>query len=185
MHVPLLPLSPISRPRSDCLRRSEPAFSNMVRPSSWFVPTSLITSGTFKSSSFRAMSRPLAMSSQRVDSAEDIDEYRLDFGIPQNNFQGVGHLLRIGAAAHIQEIGRISAVVFDNVHCGHGQAGAVHHAPDIAIQADKTQIFFSGFDFIPTPLPPDYAARRFPDAGRGHCRQNSPCRPRPASGRPV
>ena len=34
----------------------------------------------------------------------------------------------------------------DDVHGGHGQAGAVHHAPDVAVQGDVVQVVVGGLD---------------------------------------
>ena len=55
--------------------------------------------------------------------------------------------MRIGAAADIQEVGRLAAVHFYHVHGSHGQSGAVYHITDVSIQFDKTQPFFFGFHF--------------------------------------
>jgi hypothetical protein len=41
---------------------------------------------------------------------------------------------RRGAAADIEEVGRLAAVQLDDVHGRHRQAGAVDHAADVAVQ---------------------------------------------------
>ena len=43
---------------------------------------------------------------------------------------------RAGTATDIQEVGRLRAGEFDDIHGGHGQTGAVDHVTDIAIQVD-------------------------------------------------
>src|ERR1039458_8670716 len=43
------------------------------------------------------------------------------------------------AAAHIEEVGRAAAGVLDDVHSGHGQTRAVHHAAHRAIELDVIQ----------------------------------------------
>ena len=45
--------------------------------------------------------------------------------------------LGAGAAADIQEVGRLAAKQLDDIHGGHRQPGAVDHAADIAIQLDE------------------------------------------------
>ena len=51
------------------------------------------------------------------------------------------------AAAHIQEIGRISACDLDDVHGRHRQSGAIHHASDISIQANVIDAVSGSLDF--------------------------------------
>jgi hypothetical protein len=41
-----------------------------------------------------------------------------------------------GAAAHVEEVGGLAAVVLDGVHGGHGEAGAVDEAADVAVELD-------------------------------------------------
>ena len=40
-------------------------------------------------------------------------------------------LVGVGAAADVEEIGGAAAGVFDDVHGGHGESGAVDHAADV------------------------------------------------------
>ncbi len=47
----------------------------------------------------------------------------------------------------IQEVCRAAAVKFDDVHRGHGQAGAIHEAGDVSIEADVIQPVLGSFDF--------------------------------------
>jgi hypothetical protein len=56
-------------------------------------------------------------------------------------------LLLGGAAADVEEVGRFAAVVFDDVHGGHGEAGAVDEAGDVAVEADVVEVVFGGGDF--------------------------------------
>jgi hypothetical protein len=53
----------------------------------------------------------------------------------------------LGAAADIEEVGRIAAVVFDDVHGGHGEAGAVDEAGDVAVEADVVEFVLGGGHF--------------------------------------
>src|SRR5262249_47748130 len=73
------------------------------------------------------------------DAAEDVNQHRLDIRVAQQNSQGFGDLFFVGAAADVEEVGRLAAVVFDDVHGAHGQAGAVDQAADVAGEADEAQ----------------------------------------------
>ena len=57
------------------------------------------------------------------------------------------HLLGVGAAADVQKIRRHAARILDDVHGGHRQAGAVHHAADVAVELDVVQAVLRGLDF--------------------------------------
>src|SRR6185312_8184212 len=50
------------------------------------------------------------------------------------------------AAAHVQEVGWLRSVKLDDVHGCHGQAGAIDHAANLAIQLDVGKIVSGGFD---------------------------------------
>ncbi len=87
---------------------------------------------------------------QRVaaqDAAEDIDQHGLHALVGEQNAEGVLDLLGVGAAADVQEIRGAAAGVFDDVHGGHGQAGAVHHAGDGAIELDVVEAELGSFHF--------------------------------------
>ena len=58
------------------------------------------------------------------------------------------HLLLGGAAADVEEVGGLHAIELDDVHGRHGQAGAVDHAADRAVQRDIGQVIFRRFDFL-------------------------------------
>ena len=51
------------------------------------------------------------------------------------------------AAAYIKEVGGTAAGVLNDVHGRHGQAGAVHHAGDGAIELDVVERVLAGFHF--------------------------------------
>src|SRR3546814_4184572 len=81
------------------------------------------------------------------DAAKDIDEDALDRRIGQNDLESGRDLFLGGAAANVQEVCGESAVQLDDVHCGHGKASAVHHATDVAVQLDISEILFARFQF--------------------------------------
>src|SRR5204862_2378468 len=95
--------------------------------------------GRFKAERFRCRHYAGGHDIAAHDAAEDVDQDGAHVGIAQNNFKAVFHLFRVGAAAHVQEIGGAPASVLNDVHGGHGQPGAVHHAPDVAVQANVVE----------------------------------------------
>ena len=58
-----------------------------------------------------------------------------------------GDFFLCGAAADIQEVGGLAAIKLDDVHGRHGQARAIDHAADLAVELDVGEIVFAGFDF--------------------------------------
>ena len=50
------------------------------------------------------------------------------------------HLLGVGAAADVEEVGRLAAGGLDDVHRRHREAGAVHHAADVAVERDVAEV---------------------------------------------
>jgi hypothetical protein len=56
-------------------------------------------------------------------------------------------LFGICPTANIQKVRRHAARIFNDVHSGHRQAGAIHHAADIAIKLDVVERVLRGLDF--------------------------------------
>ena len=53
-----------------------------------------------------------------------------------------------GAAADVEEVGRLAAVELDDVHGRHGEAGAVDHAADVAVERDVGEVVLRGLDLL-------------------------------------
>ena len=51
-----------------------------------------------------------------------------------------------GAAADVEEVGGLHAVELDDVHGRHGEAGAVDHAADLAVELDVVEVVLGGLD---------------------------------------
>src|SRR5690606_7016874 len=81
------------------------------------------------------------------DAAEDVDQDGLDAVVPEHDLEGFGDLFGRGATADVQEVGRLAAEQLDGIHGGHGQAGAVDQAADVAVELDVRQIELAGLDF--------------------------------------
>ena len=63
----------------------------------------------------------------------------LTFLVGHQDAERVLDLLGVGAAADVEEVGRLAARQLDDVHRRHRQAGAVDHAADRAIELDVVQ----------------------------------------------
>ena len=81
------------------------------------------------------------------NAAEDVDEDRLHILVGEQDLEGVLDLLLRCAAAHVEKVGRAAAGVLNDVHRGHGQAGAVDHAGDGAVELDVVERILAGLDF--------------------------------------
>src|SRR5450432_720625 len=68
------------------------------------------------------------------DAAEDVDEDAFDLRARQDHAEGLLHLFFGGAAAHVQKVRGRAAVVLNDVHGRHREAGAVHQATDVAVE---------------------------------------------------
>ena len=65
-------------------------------------------------------------------------------GLAEQDAESFEHLVLVGAAADVEEVGRLAAVVLDQVHRAHRQAGAVDQAGDVAVEADVAQAALRG-----------------------------------------
>lgn len=73
------------------------------------------------------------------NTAEDVDKDSCDFWIAGNEVECLLDSLRRGTSTNIKEIGWLTAVQLDNVHCCHCQAGAVDQAADVAVEFDEVE----------------------------------------------
>lgn len=65
-----------------------------------------------------------------------IDEHSTHFGIGGDDFEGFFDLIGSSAATYVQEVGRLAAVEFDDIHCGHGETSAVHQTADTSCNGE-------------------------------------------------
>ena len=82
------------------------------------------------------------------DAAEDVDEDAFDFLVGEDDLERFGDPLDGGSAADVEEVGGIAAVVLDDVHGGHGEAGAVYQAADVAVERYVGEIVLGRFDLV-------------------------------------
>src|SRR5690606_28507273 len=81
------------------------------------------------------------------DAAEDVDQDGLHAFVLEHDLERFGDFLGRGAAADVEEVGRLAAEQLDGVHGGHGQTGAVDQAADVAVELDVGQVELAGLDF--------------------------------------
>ncbi len=82
------------------------------------------------------------------DAAEDVDENALHVRVGGDDLERRRHLLLRGAAADVEEVGRAFAVELDDVHRRHGEAGAVDHAADRAVERDVAEVVLRSLDLL-------------------------------------
>ena len=78
------------------------------------------------------------------DAAKDIDQHGLHVFIRENNFERFGDPLLGGATPDIEEIGRRTAVEFNDVHGAHCQSCAINHAANGAIEGHVVEFPLCG-----------------------------------------
>src|SRR6202522_3851009 len=95
--------------------------------------------GDLHVSLFGCFDHPMCQGVNAEDTAKNIDKHGLHVLVRKQDLEGVLDLLLVGAATYIEEIRGRAAGVLDNVHGRHGQAGAVHHAGDVAVELDVVE----------------------------------------------
>src|SRR5207253_1756318 len=78
------------------------------------------------------------------DAAEDVEEDRAHAGVGGDDPERGHDLLGIRAAADVEKVGRLTAVVLDQVHRRHREPRAVDAAADGAVQLDEGQAGLAG-----------------------------------------
>ena len=68
--------------------------------------------------------------------------------VGEDDLEGFGDPLDGGSAPDVEEVGGVAAVVLDDVHGGHGEAGAVDQAADVAVEGDVGEVVLGGFDLV-------------------------------------
>ena len=90
--------------------------------------------------------QPLGDSIAPYDPPEDIYEDGCNFWVRGDEIKGLLDGLRGSAAANIEEVCRLAAVELDDVHGGHGEAGAVDEAADVAVKFDEVEAMSIGVE---------------------------------------
>ena len=126
-------------------RRAARARPGSCRASSSLVPVSRITSGTSSGDCSQRLDDAARDVVAARDAAEDVEQDRAHAAaavaarVAGDDLERRGHLLGVRRAADVEEVGRLAAVVLDQVHGRHRQPGAVHDAADVAVELDVGQ----------------------------------------------
>ena len=114
------------------------------RPSTSLVPSRRTTNGTVGSISSNAAIRPLATSSQRVMPPKMLNSTALTASLARISSHRLLDLLRVRAAAGVEEVRRRAARLGDHVERRHDQAGAVAEDADVAVELDVLDALLLG-----------------------------------------
>ena len=133
-------------PMSSAITRARPDSASIFLPSSTLVPSIRRTTGSLRPSFFTAAIMPSASRSTRRMPPNTLMNTALTRRIGGQDAEGVLDLLRRGAAAHVEEVGGLAARELDDVHGGHGEARAVDHAADAAVELDVVEAVLRGLD---------------------------------------
>ncbi len=117
-------------------------------PSSTLVPSSRTTSGMRSSTCRAAATMPLAMTSHFMMPPKMLTRTAFTSGSARRILKAAVTFCLVGAAAHVEEVRRLPARELDHVHGGHGQAGAVHHAADVAVERDVGEVVLLGLGLL-------------------------------------
>ena len=138
---PPAPAGPPARTASSMsLSARMPTPSRMRIASTSLVPVSRMTIGTFDLELAGGGDDAVGHVVGPGDAAEDVEEDRLHVRVGGDDLERVDDLLRARAAADVEEVGRLAAVVLHQVHRGHREPGAVHHAAHVAVELDEREV---------------------------------------------
>ena len=119
-----------------------------------------------------ASAMPCATTSPRVMPPKMLIRIACTFGSAVTRLNAFGDLLGAGAAADIEEVGRLAAVELDRVHRRHRQTGAVDDAADVAVELDERDAGALAPRSRSRSPRPYRAALRIPGGGRARCRRS-------------
>ena len=82
------------------------------------------------------------------DTTKDVDEDGGDLGVAGDEVKGLLDGLGAGSTTDVEEVGGRSAVELDDIHGGHGEAGAVDQASNITVELDEVETRLGGLDLV-------------------------------------
>ena len=149
-HLFLPPASPLSPPRLACPSATvklKPDSVRILRPSSTLVPSMRTTIGTLMFRSRAAATTPVASVSQRRMPPKMLISTAFTFVSESRMRNAFLTCSALAPPPTSRKLAGTAARVLDDVHGGHRQARAVHHAADVAVELDVVQAELRGFHF--------------------------------------
>jgi hypothetical protein len=98
--------------------------------------------------SLTAATTPSAMTSHFMMPPKMLTRMPFTFGSAVMILNAAVTFSLVGAAADVEEVRGLGAVELDDVHGRHGQAGAVDHAADVAVERDVGEVVLGGLDLL-------------------------------------
>ena len=115
------------------------ASARIRRPSSSLVPSSLTTKGTVGVDLVERLDQPVGHLVAARDPAEDVEEHGLDVRVGEDDLDRAGDRLGLRAAARVEEVGGLAAVLSHHVEGRHDEPRAVAEDADVAVERDVGQ----------------------------------------------
>ena len=132
---------------SSAVAKLRPDSLSICRPRSSLLPFMRTTTGTCTERSRTAAITPSASTSQRRMPPKMLISTAFTSGSASRMRKALLDLVGARAAAHVEEVRGAAAGELDDVHRGHRQAGAVHHAADAAaLELDVVEAVLRGLD---------------------------------------
>src|SRR2546427_9153904 len=78
------------------------------------------------------------------DAAENVHENPFNIAVAEDDFERGGDLFLACTTADIEKIRGAAAIMLDDVHRRHREAGTVHQARDVPVELDVIEIEFAG-----------------------------------------
>ena len=97
--------------------------------------------------SFAAATMPCAMTSQSMMPPKMFTRMPFTFGSPRMILKAAVTCSLLAPPPTSRKFAGLAAVVLDDVHRGHGEAGAVDQAGDVSVEPDVVQVELAGGDF--------------------------------------
>lgn len=84
------------------------------------------------------------------DTSKNVNKDSFDLGVVMNKHHGLLEGFSLCGTTDVQEIGRLSSVEFDDIHCRHGESSTIDEASNVSTDMDVVQIVLgsNGFSWV-------------------------------------
>ena len=109
-----------------------------------FVPSRRTTTGTATPTCLTAIITPSAIRSQRTMPPKMLTRMARTFLLDRISLKAAVTRSAVAPPPTSRKLAGLAAVQLDQVHGGHGEPGAVHHAGDVAVERDVVEVVLAG-----------------------------------------